>query len=117
MKLKKLAITCVGVAFSLTLFAGNSFAAKQWAACDAQQIGPYGDIVRVKVINCNKNPAGTKKGWMTLSSKGTDQMMATILTAMSLDKPIAVEYDDTNSVTDSQGHNIASAIILNINSQ
>lgn len=109
MNVKKAILSLAAVIISGALFSGNAFAA--WAACTPEQIGPYGDIVRVRVVACNYNPAGTKDGWMTLSSTGTDQMMATILTAMSLRKPIAVEYGVQG--TDSEGYNIASAIIYN----
>ncbi|MDW7773269.1 MAG: hypothetical protein SCH71_10305 [Desulfobulbaceae bacterium] len=109
MKLKKAIVALAGLAISCTLFSSNAFAA--WAACTPLQIGPAGDIVRLQVGGCNLNPAGTKNGWMTLSANGTDQMMATILTAMSLNKPIAVEYGVAG--TDAQGYNIASSIIFN----
>ena len=108
MKLKGMLLTLAGIALTCTLFAGNSFAT--WAACTPAQLGPQGALVRLQVTACNVNPAGAKNGWMTLNSTGTDQQMATILTAMSLGKPIAVEFDGT---TDASGYNIAKAIIFN----
>jgi len=110
MTLKKITLAAACLVMSCAFFSSNAFAA-DWAACTPKQIGPYGSFVRLQVINCNVNPAGSKSGWMTLSNTGTDQMMATILTAMSLKKPIAVEF--TNGITDAQGYNIASAVIFN----
>lgn len=109
MNLKKVIFALTGVAMSCALFAGNAFAATTWAACTPQQIGPYGDFVRIRVINCNINPAGAKNGWMTLSQTGTDQMMATILTAMSLGKGVAIGFDGS---TDAEGYNYAVAVIF-----
>jgi hypothetical protein len=109
MKLKKLVLALTGIALSFTLFAGTSFAA--WAACTPKQLGPYSSIVRLQVTNCNVNPAGAKNGWVTLKSDQEDQMMATILTAMSLGKAVAVEYGVEG--TDSAGYNIVSGVILN----
>ncbi|MDY0350318.1 MAG: hypothetical protein RBR09_03605 [Desulfobulbaceae bacterium] len=109
MKAKKMTFALAGLLTAGALLAGNAFA--DWAACTPKQIGPYGSFVRLQVVNCNIVPYGTKNGWMTLSSTGTDQMMATILTAMSLKKPIAVEFGVAG--TDAQGYNIASAVIFN----
>ena len=108
MKFKKVATTIAAVAISFSLFTGSSFADDQWAACTPAQIGPYGSEVRVKVTGCNIDPAAGLK-WMTLSSEGTDQMMAAILTAMSMGKPIAVAFDGTKSA---KGYNIANAVIF-----
>ncbi|MDY0352283.1 MAG: hypothetical protein RBR09_13595 [Desulfobulbaceae bacterium] len=109
MTLKKITLAAACLVMSCAFFSSNAFAA--WAACTPKQIGPYGSFVRLQVINCNVNPAGSKSGWMTLSNTGTDQMMATILTAMSLKKPISIEYGVAG--TDAQGYNIASAVIFN----
>jgi len=109
MTLKKITLAAVCLVMSCAFFSSNAFAT--WAVCIPTQIGPYGTMVRLQVKNCNENPAGTKNGWMTLSSTGTDQMMATILTAMSLKKPIAVEFGVAG--TDAQGYNIASAVLFN----
>lgn len=79
-----------------------------WAACTPEQVGPTGNIVRVRVINCNINPAGTKNGWMTLSPIGTDRMLDTILEAMNANRGIAIAFDGT---TDSGGYNYATALI------
>lgn len=110
MKLKKLALTLVGISMSCALLAGNSIAAETWSACTPAQIGPKGSIVRLQVTGCNIDPSGGKNGWMTLSTTGTDQMMATILTAMSLNKPIAIAFDGT---TDAEGYNYATSIVFN----
>ncbi|MBU0946533.1 MAG: hypothetical protein KJ804_20585 [Proteobacteria bacterium] len=110
MKLRKLAYTLVGIAMSCTLFAGNSFAAETWAACTPAKIGPKGAIVRIQVTGCNIDPSAGNSGWMTLNTTGTDQMMATILTAMSLTKPVAIAFDGTK---DAEGYNYATAVIFN----
>ena len=109
MNAKKMTFALAGLLIAGAFLAGNAFA--DWAACTPKQIGPYGSFVRLQVINCNVNPAGAKNGWMPLSNTGTDQMMATILTAMSLKKPIAIEYGVAG--TDAQGYHIASAVIFN----
>ena len=106
MKLKKITFAFVVVALSCALFAGNAFAA--WAACTPKAIGPYGSDVRLQVTECNVDPS-SGLGWIQLSSTGTDQMMATILTAMSLQKPIAVQFDGSKG---GSGYNIATAIIF-----
>ncbi len=111
MKLKKLISVFAGIALAGILFSGNAVAT-DWAACTPAQIGPKGDIVRIQLTKCNKNPAGNKGGWMTLQKTGSDQMMAVILTAMSLNKPIAVEF---GTGTDSSGYNWAYSVILNMN--
>lgn len=111
MKLKKLLSVLAGMALVGTLFSGSAFAT-DWAVCTPAQIGPKGDIVRIQLTKCNINPAGTKKGWMTLQKAGSDQMMAVILTAMSLNKPIGVEF---GTGTDSGGYNWAYSVILNMN--
>ncbi len=109
MNMKKIVFALAGVVTSCALLAGNSFAATSWAACTPSQIGPYGSIVRVQVTGCNADPSAGKNGYMTLSTTGTDQMMATILTAISLDKPLAIAFDGT---TDAEGYNYATAVIL-----
>mgnify|MGYP007006685641 CR=1 FL=1 len=111
--MKKIIFALAGVVMSCALLAGNSFAATQWAACTPAQIGPYGAIVRVQLTGCNINPAGAMGGWMTLSTTGTDQMMATILTAMSLNKAVAIAFDDAGATVDAEGYNFATALILN----
>ncbi len=111
--MKKIIFALAGVVMSCALLAGNSFAATQWAACTPAQIGPYGAMVRVQLVGCNTDPANAKDGWMTLSTTGTDQMMATILTAMSLNKAVAIAFDDTNNTIDAEGYNYATALILN----
>ena len=107
--MKKLIFALAAVTISGVLLAGNSFAATTWAACTPAQIGPYGTMVRLKVAGCNVDPSAGKT-WLTLSQTGTDQMMATILTAMSLNKPIAVGFDGTK---DAEGYNYATAVIFN----
>lgn len=87
---------------------GSLANATTWAACTPDQIGPYGSFVRIRVVNCNINPAGSKNGWMTLGSIGTDRMMRTILAAMSAGKGVAVSFDGS---TDAGGYNIASAVL------
>jgi len=79
-----------------------------WAACTPEQVGPYGTFVRVRVVNCNVNPAGAKNGWMTLLPAATDNMLETILAAMDANKGIAVSFDGS---TDAEGYNYATALI------
>lgn len=110
MNMKKVVFALAGVVMSCALLAGNSMAATSWSACTPAQIGPYGTMVRVQLVNCNINPAGEMAGWMTLSTTGTDQAMATLLTAMSLQKPVAIGFDGT---TDAEGYNIVTSLILN----
>ena len=108
MKFKKVATTIAAVAISFPLFTGSSFADDQWAACTPAQIGPYGSEVRLKVTGCNIDPTAGLQ-WMALNSVGTDQMMAAILTAMSMGKPIGIAFDGTRSTT---GYNLANAVIF-----
>jgi len=98
----------------LFLIIGKSVQAITWSACTPMQLGPYGDIVRIQVTNCNIDPSDNKNGWITLNPGNIDavnQMMATILTAMTMKKPIAVAFD--NEVKDTEGYNIISALIFN----
>ena len=55
-----------------------------WKGCTPLLVGPSNGDVMVK-LSC-----GTESGWAILSTTGTDQMMASILTAMSLSKPVSV---------------------------
>ncbi|MFA5719389.1 MAG: hypothetical protein WC952_16900 [Desulfobulbaceae bacterium] len=85
-----------------------------WSACTPAQIGPYGDIVRVQVVGCNVDPSGKKSGWMTLAPDNIDavnQMMAVILTAMTVNKPVAIGF--VSGSTDMEGYNIVHALIFN----
>jgi len=79
-----------------------------WAACTPEQVGPYGTFVRVRVVNCNVNPAGAKNGWMTLLPGATNNMLETILAAMDANRGIAVAFDGS---TDAEGYNYATALI------
>ena len=111
MKIKKIGSILVGVALSLVLFSGNSFAeTKAWAACTPKQVGHQDGYVRVKLLNCNKNITGGLN-YMTLKAAGEDQMMATILTAISLTQPVAVGTDWSKS----NGYNVATAVYLSAN--
>jgi hypothetical protein len=111
MDIKKMTIGLAGIAISCALFAGSSYAATSWAACTPVKIGPAGDIVRIQVAGCTPvDPSAGKDGWLTLNATGTDQMMATILTAMSLTKPIGVGFDGTK---DAEGYNYATSIMFN----
>lgn len=106
--MKKLGTIIIGVALSLVLFSGNSFAeTKAWAACTPKQVGHQDGFVRVKLLNCNINIT-SGLNYMTLKAGGEDQMMATILTAISLAQPVAVGTDWGKS----NGYNIATAVYL-----
>lgn len=106
--MKKLIFAVTGVVMSCALLAGSSFAADTWTKCDAAQIGPFGSVVRVQLTNCAL-PDDAMGGWVTLSATGTDQMMATMLTAMSLDKQVTVQTD-VDSKAD--GYLLLNALIL-----
>ena len=105
--MKKVMTILSAVGFTLTLMAGNSFAA--WSACTPAAIGPKGDIVRVKVTGCSPADPSGGKLWLTLNATGTDQQMATILTAMSLNKPISVQ---TLGNKDAENYFISNSIIF-----
>lgn len=108
MNVKKVMFALAGVVMSCALLAGNSFAATAtWAACTPTQVGHQDGFVRVGVSGCNIDPTGGL-GYMTLSDAGVDQMMATILTAISLDKPIAIGADGTSS----NGYKVATAVYI-----
>ncbi|MDW7773946.1 MAG: putative metal-binding motif-containing protein [Desulfobulbaceae bacterium] len=79
-----------------------------WAACTPKQVGPLGDVVRIRVNNCNIEPSGTKNGWMTLSPAGQDQMLKTVLAAMKAGRGIAIGFDGS---TDAGGYNYAIGVI------
>ncbi len=93
----------VGIILSCTLFAGNSFAT--WANCKVAKAGYYGPAStnRVRLINCNVDPSNGKNGWVSLNSKGSYEMLAAALTAVSLEHSVGVEFNGTK---DSQGYNI-----------
>ena len=102
----------VAMAVCFVMMTGVSFAADTWSACTAKSIGPSGDVVRLGVVSCNQAPLGgiVSDGvtYLNLSTTGTDQMMAAVLTAMSLDLPVAVMTNGTTS----GGYGVASAILL-----
>lgn len=105
--MKKVIFALAGIVMSCALLAGNAFAVTSWTKCDATQIGPLGTIVRVQLTGCTI-PGDTQGGWVTLSSSNTDQAMAVMLTAMSLNKPVTVATDST--VLD--GYIVLNALIL-----
>lgn len=106
--MKKIIFAVTGVIMSCALLAGNSFAAPVWTKCDAAQVGPFGSVVRVQLTGCTL-PGDTLGGWVTLSSTGTDQMMATMLTAMSLNKQVTVQTDVDSKAS---GYLLLNALIL-----
>jgi hypothetical protein len=114
MNVKKILTIVSAAAISCALVAGTSFAASAWSVCTPKKIGPQvdgsgTDIVRIKVIGCNSDPTdGT--GFLTLKAASADQQMATVLTAMSLGKTIAVQYD--NAQKDAENYNYALGVIL-----
>ena len=65
-----------------------------WKGCTPLVIGPANGDVMVK-LSCT----GGESGWAMLSTTGTDQMMASILTAMSLGKSISVWISGTATET------------------
>lgn len=108
MKVKKLGAIIAGVALSLVLFSGYSFAeTKAWAACTPKKVGHQDGFVRVKLDQCNMNIT-SGLGFMTLKASGEDQMMATILTAISLKQPVSIGTDWTKA----SGYNVATAVYL-----
>jgi hypothetical protein len=108
MKLKKLALIIASIGLSCTLFAGNSFAATStWAACTPTQVGHQDGFVRIKIESCNVNITNNLN-YMTLASAGEDQMMATVLTAISLGQAVAVGTDGTSK----NGYKVATAVYL-----
>lgn len=108
MKAKKIGAIIAGVALSLVLFSGNSFAeTKAWAACTPKKVGHQDGFVRVKLTECNMNIT-SGLGFMTLAKGGEDQMMATILTAISLAQPVSIGTDWTKS----NGYNVATAVYV-----
>jgi hypothetical protein len=109
MNMKKIVFALAGVVMSCALLAGNSLAADSWAVCTPSQVGPSGTSVFIQLTGCNIDPSAGMSGYMTLSTEGSDQMMAVVLTAISLAKPVAVSWDGTKSA---EGYNIAKALIL-----
>jgi hypothetical protein len=87
---------------------GNNGNGITWAACTPDQIGPYDEMIRIRVINCNTNPAGTRNGWMTLNPKKEERMMDAILAAMAANKGVAIGF---NGSTDPEGYNYAISVI------
>ncbi|MDW7773945.1 MAG: hypothetical protein SCH71_13740 [Desulfobulbaceae bacterium] len=79
-----------------------------WSACTPQQVGPFGDIVRIRLINCNIDPSNNRNGWLTLSPTGQAAMLETVLAAMNANAAIAIATDGT---TDTQGYNFAIGVI------
>ncbi len=93
MKMKKV-LGVIGVAAaSLMMMAGVSLAG--WNTCTPAQIGPAGDVVAIQLLNCvdlnGASSPGNADHWVALSANGTDRMMATVLTAMSLGKKVSVD--------------------------
>ena len=104
MNLKKITFALIGLSMTV-LFASASFA-QTWGVCTPKKIGPYGSFVRLQATNCN---VASMNGWLTLSATGTDQMMAAILTAMSLNKTVAIAVDGT---VDAESIPYATAVIF-----
>jgi len=110
--MKKLTTIFSAIVVCLTLMAGVSFAADTWSACTPKSIGPDGNVVRVGLTGCNVAPLGAVNTsgtlYLSLGTTGTDQMMAAILTAMSLDLPIAIKTDGTMD----SGYGVAKAVLV-----
>ncbi len=109
--MKKIAAAVAGIAVSCTLLAGTSFAASQWSRCTVVKAGPWGDLVRLQVKKCTKGDISDGKGgWMTVAAgAGTDRMLASALTALSLENSVAIYYD--KAMKDSSGYVIAQAVM------
>ncbi len=74
-----------------------------WTGCTPMTIGPNNGDVMVK-LNCT-----SQSGWARLSTAGTDQMLATFLTAMSLGKSVSVNFSGT--VTETGGTFLYSRVV------
>lgn len=80
-------LTVVGIC-NVGLAAGNAVDFTDgWKGCTPLLVGPSNGDVMVK-LSC-----ASESGWAILSTTGTDQMMASILTAMSLNKPVSVLFN------------------------
>lgn len=113
MNFKKIGLTIVIAAISGMFFIGNA-AAEQFAACTPFKIGPAGANVQIQVSDCVSgttavDPSCSNGGWLRLSSTGTDQQLAVILTAMSLNKAVSVGYE---CAVRSGGYVISSSILF-----
>ena len=95
------------LAVSAFMLASTS-ALAEWYACTPSALGASASLKRLKVSNCNNDPTNGL-GWLSLDPTSADQQMATILTAISLNKQVSIEVT-TNK--DSEGYNIADYVIL-----
>lgn len=109
MKMKKLLGVIGATAASVMMLAGVSLAADDWHICTPAQIGPAGDKVTIQVMDCTNGDPGNALHWVALSDTGTDRMMATVLTAMSLGKKIAINMSGASS----DGYPVVEAVIFN----
>lgn len=117
MKLKNILFGALGVAFTCSLFVGSASAAQDFAICTPTKIGPNAltGTVLVQLQNClnSKDPSnGDANDICTLSTTSTDQMMASILTAMSLSKPVTVGFD-TSVTNPSTGKVVINMVTFN----
>jgi hypothetical protein len=83
---------CVALAvLSLSATAKAADFVDGWVGCTPVVVGPNNGDVMVKLASCGDG----RSGWAMLSTTGTDQMMASFLTAMSLGKPVSVNMSGT----------------------
>ncbi len=93
-KLIALAFTAALLTVSMVTTASAVDFTDGWKGCTPLLIGPANGDVMVK-LSCTDG----ESGWAMLSTTGTDQMMASILTAMSLQKPVSVWISGTATET------------------
>ncbi len=108
--MKKVLCALAGMALTCSVFVGSA-SALTWAICTTTQIGPNASTgyVLLQVKGCNATITADPKGFMHLDPSVADQQMATILTAMSLGKPVSIGTDGTKS---SAGKDLVKAITL-----
>ena len=94
---KKFMAVALGVIIGIAGFSATASAvdfADGWMGCTPLVIGPANGDVNVK-LSCTDAAGTAYYGWAMMSTTGTDQMMATFLTAQSLSKPVSVMFSGT----------------------
>lgn len=84
------------VLFALMFTTGvvNSFAYSQWRFCEVVQAGPSGGLNYIRVIDTAGDPAWEGERNFVLAPGQEKELLAVVLTAMSLGKIIRVQIPD-----------------------
>lgn len=94
---KNLLIITIAVVFGMISFTSSAFAA--WYTVDVNKVGGT-TVVMVQLTDVN---GAFNKTWFKISGVKSDQILATVLTAVSLDKKLSIQLNSTASFSELTG--------------